>query len=206
MIKSTTKKMYKIAYLVLFIMLTSCTSSFSSSEKEIIYQSPDSPARVLQITNKNDSLILRAPSKNIKNVKKNKDIEPLVKKLYLTMLEEGGIGIAAPQIGINKNIFLFTRLDKEENSVEVAINPKIISHSSEIICFHNDGCLSVPDKYGNSRRFSWIEVEYTDQNKQKVTHKFLGGSRSEDYTGIIFQHEYDHLQGKLYIDKPCVSQ
>lgn len=195
--------MYKIAYLTLFIILTSCGSCFTSSEKAIIYQSPDSPAKVLKINHKEDSLIVRKPSKRIKKIHNNKDLEQLIKKLYLTMLEENGVGIAAPQIGVNRNVFLFYRLDKEEKTVEVAINPRIISHSTELLCFQNDGCLSVPNRYGTSQRYAWIEVEYTDQNEKKVIHKFLGGSRAEDYTGTIFQHEFDHLQGKLYIDKPC---
>ncbi|MDR2122696.1 MAG: peptide deformylase [Flavobacteriaceae bacterium] len=195
--------MNKLVYLFLFFVFTACGTSFSSVEKAIIYDSPESPARVLKINEKKDSIILRTPSRNIKNSKKNKDLPLLVKKLHLTLLAENGVGIAAPQIGINRNIFLFLRLDQPGHPVEVAINPKIISHSPEIICFQNDGCLSVPDKYGNSQRYSWIEAEYTNIHGEKVRNKFLGGSRKEDYTGIIFQHEYDHIQGKLYIDKLC---
>jgi peptide deformylase len=172
-------------------------------EKEIIYNSPESPARVLKITESKDSLILRTRSKDIKKITRNKDLSALIEKLRITMEAESGVGIAAPQIGINKNIFLFFRLDQPEHPVEVAINPKIISHSPEIICFQNDGCLSVPGKYGNSQRYSWVEVEYTNPNGEKIRNKFLGGSRKEDYTGIIFQHEYDHIQGILYIDKLC---
>lgn len=195
--------MKKIAYfLFLLLFFTSCKSAFSVSEKKILYSEADSPAKVLKITNKKDSIILRTSSKNIKNIK-NEDLSQLVKKLYLTMVTENGVGIAAPQIGINRNVFLFYRLDQEEKSVEVAINPRIISHSKELICFQNDGCLSVPGKYGNSKRYSWIKVKYIDQNGKKVKQKFYGGTRSGDYTGIIFQHEFDHINGKLYIDKIC---
>jgi peptide deformylase len=172
-------------------------------EKGIIYNLPDSPARVLTINEKKDSILLRTPSKNIKRIKKNKELPLLVKKMYLTMLTENGVGIAAPQIGINKNIFLFLRLDLPDKPVEVAINPKIISHSSEIICFRNDGCLSVPREYNNSIRYPWIEVEYENEKGKTIREKLKGGGRWEDYTGIIFQHEYDHLQGRLYIDKLC---
>lgn len=196
--------MNKIVYFLLFLVaVTSCRSSFSTTEKKIMYQDAESPARVLKITDKKDSLSLRASSKNIRNIKKNEDLPQLIKKLYLTLLAENGVGIAAPQIGINRNIFLFYRLDQPEKAVEVAINPKIKSHSAEQICFQNDGCLSVPGDYGNSRRYAWIKVEYTNQNGETVNHTFQGGSRLEDYTGIIFQHEWDHINGKLYIDKPC---
>ncbi|WP_221410459.1 peptide deformylase [Apibacter sp. HY039] len=189
--------------LLILFLFTGCASVFTESEKTLIYQNPESPARLITLKNPSDSLILRRRSVDIKNSRKNKDLPQLVKKLYLTMLAENGVGIAAPQIGINRNIFLFYRLDLPEKSVEVAINPRIVSHSEELFCFRNDGCLSVPDQYGNSRRYAWVEVEYINQNGEKVRNRFNGGSRAEDYTGIIFQHEFDHINGKLYIDRKC---
>ncbi len=198
-------KNFALMFCVLFTlsMVMSCATSFTQREKQIIYDSPGKPARVLQINQREDTLILRSKSVNIKGIKKNKDLPALIEKLRITMKAESGVGIAAPQIGINKNIFLFLRLDKPIQPVEVAINPKIISHPQETICFLYDGCLSVPGKYGNSVRYSWIEVKYKNEKGETIKEKLSGGSRLEDYTGIIFQHEYDHIQGTLYIDKPC---
>ena len=87
-------KINKIGNLFLFIIFTACKSSFCSIEKKILYTNPDSPARVLKISDKKDSLLLRKPSKDVRKIEKNKDLEQLVKKLYLTMLEENGIRVS----------------------------------------------------------------------------------------------------------------
>jgi peptide deformylase len=195
--------MRNLVYFFLLSILSSCASSFSFHDKEIIY-APLS-VKILQINQKEDSLILRNPSSDIKKIKNNKDLTALIEKLRITM-KEIGVGIAAPQIGINKNVFLFTRLDKPGHPVEAVINPKIVSHPEQTFCFQNDGCLSVPFGYGNSVRYAWIEVEYENEKGETVREKLLGGGRAEDYTGIIFQHEYDHIRGKLYIDKLCENQ
>ncbi len=198
-------KNFILISLVSFISCTfiGCTTSFTQREKQIIYDSPGKSARVLQINSNEDSLVLRTKSVNVKGIKKNKDLLALLEKLRITMEAESGVGIAAPQIGINKKIFLFLRLDKPGQPVEVAINPKIISHPKETLCFLYDGCLSVPDKYGNSVRYPWIEVRYKNEKGENLREKLSGESRLGDYTGIIFQHEYDHIQGILYIDKLC---
>ncbi|MDR2834734.1 MAG: peptide deformylase, partial [Bacteroidales bacterium] len=66
-----------------------------------------------------------------------------------------------------------------------------------------DGCLSIPDFSGNSQRYPWVEVEYLNQNGEKITEKLTGYSRLTSFTAVIFQHEYDHLRGTLFIDKLC---
>ena len=194
--------MKKILLLFISLGFTSC-ATFTSKEKAVIYSEPGKSARVTLITNPQDSVVLRTPSKDIRKIKNNKDLAALIEIMKKTMEVENGVGIAAPQIGINKNIFLFLRLDKPNTPVQVAINPKILSHPSETTCFLYDGCLSVPDRYGNSQRYSWIEVEYKNEKGETIREKLLGGGRKEDYTGVIFQHEFDHINGKLYIDKLC---
>ncbi|MFV0469895.1 MAG: peptide deformylase [Dysgonomonas sp.] len=161
------------------------------------------PMRVLLITNEQDYLILREKSSDIKDIVNNKDLQLLIDRLKVTLSIENGVGIAAPQVGINKNIFLFMRIDKPGNPVQVAINPRIVAHSEETVCFENDGCLSVPDMSGNSNRWTWVDVEYRDQNNNLIKERLDGYSRRSNYTGVIFQHEYDHLQGTLFIDKLC---
>lgn len=195
--------MKKISFLFVLSLLHISCATFTKEERLIIYSKPGHSAKLATILNKKDSLLLRTPSKDIKKIKNNKDLSALIEKLKLTLDKENGVGIAAPQIGINRNIFLFLRMDKRKHPVQVAINPRIISRSGETFCFLYDGCLSVPEKYGNSQRYSWIEVEYTNEKGELIKEKLKGGSRLEDYTGIIFQHEYDHINGKLYIDKFC---
>jgi len=176
----------------------------TKEEKELIHSaSTETPFRLLLTVDKEDSLFLRKQSTDIVSIKNNPDLQLFIERLQATLEEERGVGIASPQIGITRNVFLFTRIDKEGRPVEVAINPKIVAHSENMICFEGDGCLSIPDISGNSLRYEWIDVEYYNQNGKKIKERLEGNSRLGDFTGIIFQHEYDHLRGTLFIDKLC---
>lgn len=111
------------------------------------------------------------------------------------MYVEDGVGLAAPQIGINKRIMVFNeegdygRKDKEM----VLINPYIISKSTEM-AISEEGCLSFPLIRGTVSRHTWIEVEYQNVKGQKQSCRFEG------FPAVIFQHEYDHLDKVLFID------
>ena len=177
----------------------------TQQEKTLINDNDDNtPFRVLLVTNEEDSLLLRKKSTDI-DVRDitNPDWQLFIKRLKLTMDIESGVGIAAVQVGIARNLFLFMRLDKPDNPVEVAINPRIILHPDNTICFEKDGCLSIPDMSGDTFRYPWVEVEYYDEKGKLKRDLLKGYSREGDFTGIIFQHEYDHLQGILYTDRLC---
>ena len=189
---------------IILISITNSMAQFSDKEIELINNgSADDPMRVLLITNKEDSVILRQKCEDINNIPDNKDLDLLIERLTTTLDVESGVGIAAPQVGISKNLFLFVRIDQPDMPVAVAINPKIINHPDEIICFEDDGCLSIPGRSGDSERYPWVEVEYTNEKGELIRETLHGHSRKGDFTAIIFQHEYDHLQGILYIDKLC---
>lgn len=164
----------------------------------------DTPFHVLLTTSEKDSLFLRKKSTNInnpENIGSNKNWQHFIQRLKLTMAVEAGVGIAAPQVGVGRNLFLFMRLDKPGMPVEAAINPRIVSHSEEMVAFEGDGCLSVPDLSGTTARYVWIDVEYYDEKGEFISERLHAGARGEDFTGVIFQHEYDHLQGILFIDR-----
>ena len=184
-------------------ILSSCSKhNFSKLEKNLIYQETENtPFRVLQITNPEDSVLLRSSCNDI-HITNNRYLEIFISRLKATLISETGAGIAAPQVGILKNIFLFIRSESPEVII-VAINPKIVHHPGETICFEGDGCLSIPDVAGNSVRYPWIEVEYYNEKGVLTREKLDGHSRLTGFTAIVFQHEYDHLQGALYIDKLC---
>lgn len=164
------------------------------------------PFRVLTINSSKDSILLRTKCADVDVRKDIVHIKTLIERLKITMEAESGVGIAAPQVGILRNVFLFTRIDKPEKPVEVAINPRIINYSPEKVCFERDGCLSIPDQSGNSLRYKWVEVEYLNEKGETIREKLTGYERSSDFTGIIFQHEFDHLNGILYTDRPCNQQ
>lgn len=195
-------------YLVLLISLTffsiKSMAQFTQNEKDLINSGTfETPFRVLKVTDEQDSILLRQKCSAIENISEPGDLQRLIDRLRATMTAESGVGIAAPQVGIAKNVFLFTRINKADYPVTVAINPKIVNHPQETICFERDGCLSIPGISGNSVRYPWVDVEYTDENGNLVQERLEGYSRETDFTGIIFQHEFDHLQGVLFIDKLC---
>lgn len=132
--------------------------------------------------------------------KKSKDISPdalhlnKLIELMLTMVQkEEGVGIAAPQIGINRNVFLIQRFDKENFPFEEFINPKII-WASELYQRGPEGCLSIPGFRADIWRHYVIQVEYFSLSGIKKTEIIEG------FTAVIFQHEYDHLIGRLITD------
>lgn len=193
----------KSLFIVIFVLFSQYSmAQFTAQEKEIIYNGDiDTPFEVLQITNEKDSLFLRQTASDVDFTADNKDLKYLIARMLKTMEVAGGVGIAAPQIGISRNIFIFTRIDKTDHPTCIAINPKLAKTPTETVCFVGDGCLSIPNVRGNSIRYPWVEVEYYTSEGNQVKEKLEGFSRATDFTGIIFQHEYDHLKGVLFIDK-----
>lgn len=163
----------------------------------------DTPYRVLQTDVKQDSLFLRKKSidLDVKDIASDKDLQFFINRLKLTLAVESGVGIAAPQVGLGRNLFLFMRIDKGGIPVQVAINPRIVNHSQEIILFEGDGCLSVPGLSGTTKRYAWVDVEYYNEMGELIKERLSGNSREGDFTGVIFQHEYDHLEGVLFTDR-----
>ena len=123
----------------------------------------------------------------------------LEKKMMASLMEEKGVGIAAPQIGINRRVIIVQRLDKDEKPFEYYYNPVITEKRGELIEGW-EGCLSVPDGFGKVLRHQNIDVEY-DRSENGKTGRVV--ERIEGWTAVIFQHEIDHLDGTLFIDKKC---
>lgn len=200
--------MRAITTIFTFLISLQLTMAFTERELEIIRNgNTDTSYRILLTTDAIDSFTLRMKSSDINtdSIATDEDLQLLIQRLEITMNEAGGVGIAAPQVGVLKNIFLFIRFDKQDNPVQVAINPRIINQPSETVCFEGDGCLSIPNISSNSIRFPWIEVEYWDEKGNFHKEKLIGYSREEDFTSIIFQHELDHLHGILFTDKICTQ-
>jgi peptide deformylase len=112
----------------------------------------------------------------------------IVSCLYDTLLETPGWGLSAPQVGINEQIFVIT-IGKDRMAV---VNPTIITKEGEEV--KEEGCLSIPGIKVNVPRPEKIQVEFLDlQSETQVM--LLSGVWAR-----VFQHEYDHLQGKLILD------
>ena len=113
------------------------------------------------------------------------------------------VGLAAPQIGVLKRMFAIMAYDEEDKLyVLPLINPKILEHSEEKVYLNGgEGCISVKRPTdGLTPRYKWIKFEALQWNyKRKVFEKIR--MKLEGYISIVFQHEYDHLDGILYVDK-----
>ena len=115
-----------------------------------------------------------------------------------TMYHDKGVGLAAPQVGVSKRVIVIDDKVTEEGERGphplYMVNPEIIEKSEEMILF-NEGCLSVPGQSAEVERHFRVKVKYLDYNgKEQVL-------EAEDYLAVIIQHETDHLDGILYIDR-----
>ncbi|KAF1295238.1 peptide deformylase [Enterococcus sp. JM4C] len=118
------------------------------------------------------------------------EIITLLDDLYETMVAHDGIGIAAPQVGKNLRIAL---VEVDEGDLFELINPEIIERKGSSIDV--EGCLSIPETYGTVERADEITVRYFDREGEEIE------VIAYDYLARAFQHEIDHLDGQLFIDK-----
>ena len=143
--------------------------------------------------------ILREPAKPVTQIT-NPHFEQLIDSLISTATEAQGVGIAAPQVAQSCRLFIVASRPNQRYphaptmEPTAMINPKLLSHSGEIVKDW-EGCLSVSGIRGLVPRYREIEVEYTNRTGQQER-KIL-----TDFVARIFQHELDHLDGILFIDR-----
>lgn len=141
--------------------------------------------------------ILRSKSVEVKTI--DDQLQLFFLALRKLMRTNDGVGLAAPQIGNNIRVIATTQREKrgKKNKLigeTIMVNPVIIDRSKEMITAE-EACLSVPDVFGFVRRHKTVVVEYLDpkNNKQK--------KKLKDFNATIIQHEIDHLDGVLFVDK-----
>ncbi len=192
---------------IVILLLSSCnglrrgakglSSSFDESQESMIMDSNgQAPMRVYHITNQQDSILLRTSSVNVIPDGNDVVLERFINRLYSTVRDSMsmGVGIAAPQVGILKNIIWVQRFDKEEFPFEYYLNP-VITHYSPDKQDCLEGCLSIPDRMDTTRiRAETIVINYEEMGGNKIIDTISG------FTAVIFQHEIDHLNGILYLD------
>lgn len=141
---------------------------------------------------------LREPSKEVHKV--SRKITDLVQDLFDTMYAQNGVGLAAPQIGVNLRVFVIDASTKEEPlEPMVFINPKIIKKSGAVKS--NEGCLSFPEAYTDVVRYKDIMVKATNEHGKPFVMEVKGGN----LLARAIQHENDHLDGILFIDH-CLNR
>ena len=136
---------------------------------------------------------LREPSKEVHKV--SQKIKTLVQDLLDTMYAENGVGLAAPQIGEHYRVFVIDVSSGDEPLKPIVfINPKIIKKSGAVIS--HEGCLSFPQAYTDVKRYANVLVKATDIHGKS----FVLEGKDGTLLARAIQHEYDHLDGVLFID------
>jgi peptide deformylase len=126
-------------------------------------------------------------------------LQTLIDDLLWTAEQTNGVGIAAPQVGVNQRLVIIAsrpnlRYPQAPTMAPTAlVNPRLVAHSEETVLGW-EGCLSVPDCRGQVVRYREIEVEYCDRHGQLQRRVWT------DFVARIFQHESDHLDGHLFVD------
>ena len=155
-------------------------------------------AEILQIIQLGDP-ILRSPAQLVDNIR-DRRIQKLIDDLITTVGQANGVGIAAPQVAESYRLFIVASRPNPRYpnapvmEPTVMINPRILAHSTEVVKGW-EGCLSIPGIRGFVPRFAAIEVEYTDRHGKSQKQAFT------DFVARIFQHEHDHLDGIVFVDR-----
>jgi len=145
------------------------------------------------------SSVIRSVAEKVSDVH-SADIQSLIDDMIFTCKESKGVGIAAPQVNCSQAIIIIASYPSERYphapmmEPTALINPKIISHSSSMLKDW-EGCLSLPGIRAQVPRYREIEVSYTDREGSEHTVMY------RDFVARIFQHEYDHLIGKVFLDR-----
>ena len=145
------------------------------------------------------------PDKRLKKVSSevtefNEELHELLEDMYDTMLSKKGVGLAAIQIGVPKRVLIINLPEddsdnatiKKEDTLEI-INPVFIEKNGS--CKNQEGCLSVPGFYEDIERAQHVIVEYQDRHGEKRS------INTDDFLAIALQHEHDHLEGKVFVEK-----
>lgn len=180
------------------------SGDFINSELTLIHEA-DSLMRVLTVEDSLDNAVLRAPSKDFSiRALRSEEFAKLSRLMVATVTHpsQDGVGIAGPQVGLNRRVVAVQRFDK--GTIEVYPNIHIV-WASDSLSSGPEGCLSVPGRRGEVLRSGEIVVEYADLAAVREDDSIEDIPMIQDtvkgFTAVIFQHEVDHLDGVLYIDR-----
>ena len=193
--KKINRILFPVLILAALVMALTRPKPFSKEQRMIIRQSDS----IMYVTVwPEDSVILRTPCADLTKAElKSKDLQTLMAKMLATVRapQHDGVGIAAPQVGISKRIICLQRFDKDGGPFECYLNAHIDSLFGAI-GKGPEGCLSIPPMRGLVPRYTNVIVSYIQPETLESKRDTVTG-----YTAVIFQHECDHLDGRLYIDR-----
>lgn len=187
-----------LAAAIVYAIYANGIKDLTKKEIAIINTLPDSILHVYTIENESETNILREESTELSEEDLfSPEYELLAERMINTVTHPSvdGVGLAAPQIGINRKVVVVQRFDKPNKPFEVYPNISIVSYSDSTI-LSKEGCLSVPNQRHSVERAAKIKIQYFSIEKEQNVSEEIEG-----FTAVIFQHEVDHLNGILYIDK-----
>ncbi len=136
---------------------------------------------------------LAQPTKPVTEI--NEEVVKLISDMAETMYAAPGVGLAAIQVGCDKSVIIYDGFPGEDKrEVKALINPQIITCEGSTVS-ENEGCLSVPDYTANVKRSACVRVEGVDIKGKPVV------LERDDFLAVVLQHEIDHLNGVLFIDR-----
>ncbi|WP_321493066.1 peptide deformylase [uncultured Desulfobacter sp.] len=129
------------------------------------------------------------------------ELKTLIENMGETMFHDAGVGLAAPQVGVNRRVVVYDpnageeQKDPEDKTFTALINPEILSKSKETFTSENEGCLSIVDYRSDVKRHSSVTVRAMNLDGETIEFEAHG------LMSVIMQHEIDHLDGILFIDR-----
>ena len=168
----------------------------SRAEKDIIDAA--GIMRVLTVVDKEDSLVLRSectdfPLKTLRSERFGRLADRMI--ATVTDSTQDGVGIAGPQVGLKRRVVAVQRFDKAGEPFEVYPNIRV-EYLSDGKQTGPEGCLSIPEIYGEVERSQTVVISYVDVRTLETVRDTVSG-----FTAVIFQHETDHLDGILFTDR-----
>ena len=174
--------MRKISIILFFIL------SFKGFSHSLRYY-PDAPLRIITIGHPTLSLV----AEPVEELEINEsDFQEFISNMITRMKKAGGVGLAAPQVDVSKRIFVMKPSFLKKT--EVIINPKVEYLEEKGTKISSEGCLSIPGRSFKVERYKQLRVSYLNRRGEEVFEKIRG------FRAIVFQHEYDHLEGILISD------
>ncbi|KAL0014335.1 hypothetical protein SO802_001404 [Lithocarpus litseifolius] len=167
---------------------------FSSKNDDVAVASPEdvrfeAPLKIVEYPDP----ILRAKNKRIDSFDDN--LQKLVHEMFDVMYKTDGIGLSAPQVGINVQLMVFNPVgERGEGEEIVLVNPRVYKYSKKMVLF-NEGCLSFPGICADVVRPETVKIDAWDIKGARFTVSL------SDLPARVFQHEFDHLQGILFFDR-----
>ncbi|XP_050271204.1 peptide deformylase 1B, chloroplastic/mitochondrial [Quercus robur] len=167
---------------------------FSSKNDDVAVATPEdvrfeAPLKIVEYPDP----ILRAKNKRIDSFDDN--LQKLVHEMFDVMYKTDGIGLSAPQVGINVQLMVFNPVgERGEGEEIVLVNPRVYKYSKKMVLF-NEGCLSFPGIYADVVRPETVKIDARDIKGARFTVSL------SDLPARVFQHEFDHLQGILFFDR-----